>query len=359
MAWLGVKKQWLKQDQSERQPKWKAGEKSWQPKWVANQKRWTPQWKTRLKPTIWVKGCDPDTQVDGQLRYTGVVKRYYKWKGAGFIDLDQEGVVPGDNVFVHWSNLQTDDRYPFLIEGMRVEFGLQVWRFQKRKWQARKEAQIRAKYVTEIGGALLAVQDSIDSQKKIFVGDQQSRYAGTLEYYDPKAGTGWAVIDDGLALESEVPKRLLVEEPEVNAGGKRPQKMGSLKVEFGIWKSKTGQYKVYNMTLPDNVKMTRENLEKRQLAGSQMFNGTICQWWWKQGWGFISPQSTAKYPLFVKQKLSEMQAAAQRKADGREVPQVLYFSQNDLHRGFNPKKGNLCSFQIYTDDKGVGATNIQ
>lgn len=363
MAWRVVKKHWLKPATLVTKPSnWISKDRTWQPqpKWVANQKRWQPKWNnTRSSPTIWVQGCSPDTEVDGTVVYSGTVKRYYKWKGAGFIDMDDKGVVPGDSVFVHWSNIQTDDRFPFLTEGMRVEFGLQVWRFAKKQWQPEEEAQIRAKYVTDIGGAMLALQDRLDAEKKIFVDGQHHRYSGTLEYYDPKAGTGYVTIDDGFAFSGPVPKRLLVEEPEVNAGGKRPQKMGRLRVEFGIWQSKTAQYKAYNMTLPDNLIMTRENLERRNLVGPQMFSGTICQWWWKQGWGFISPRATAEYPPLVTRKLNDMQAAAQRKSNGREVPQVLYFCQKDMQKGFTPKKGNACMFQIYIDDKGVGATNIQ
>lgn len=352
MAWPVVKKQWAKKDHRKGQ--------SWQPRWVASQKKWQPKWKRSWDPQIWVRGCDPDTKVDGEARYTGVVKRFYKWKGVGFLDIDQKGVVTDDCVFVHWSNIQTDDRFPFLVEGMQVEFGLQVWRFQKRKsWQQKKEAQIRAKYVTDFGGKLLALQDRLDAEKKTFVGGQHYRYSGMLEHYDAQKGTGSVIVDDGFTMEEPVPKKLLVEEPEVNAGGKKPKSMSKLRVEFGIWKTKQGRFKAYNMTLPDGLAMTDDNIDKRKVVGPEMYHGTISQWWWKQGWGFIIPSSTAKYPLQVKRALSEMQAAAQRKASWSTVPQAIYFCKKDIRRDFHPQKGHGCMFQIYTDEKGVGATHIQ
>eukprot|EP00929_Paragymnodinium_shiwhaense_P045023 TRINITY_DN23057_c0_g1_i3.p1 TRINITY_DN23057_c0_g1~~TRINITY_DN23057_c0_g1_i3.p1 ORF type:complete len:120 (+),score=20.96 TRINITY_DN23057_c0_g1_i3:68-427(+) len=68
-----------------------------------------------------------DHVIDKEARYTGTVSTYYKWKGYGFIKLSQEGVVPHDTIFVHWSNVQTDDRFPFLVKDAQVEFGLFKW----------------------------------------------------------------------------------------------------------------------------------------------------------------------------------------------------------------------------------------
>merc|ERR1719263_275738 len=176
---------------------------------------------------------------------------------------------------------------------------------------------------------MLAVQDTLDAERKTFVGGQSFRYTGTLLFYDAKKGMGKVMMDDGYVLlgeDKKVPKELLVEAPEVNVGGKRPKSMQNLKVEFGIWKSKTGQCKVYNMSLPGGATMTWDNAHQRKMASQELFSGTVSQWWWKQGWGFIMPHSlsTAKFPALVKTKLQEMQAAARRKSgSSKEVPQLL------------------------------------
>jgi CspA family cold shock protein len=48
---------------------------------------------------------------------TGVVKRFNKIKGYGFIAVDQSA----DEIFVHFSEIQTDG-YKELKEGQRVRF---------------------------------------------------------------------------------------------------------------------------------------------------------------------------------------------------------------------------------------------
>jgi len=350
-------------------PAWQS---KWRPKWVASQKKWQPKLKPKWqqqkpkwqnKKVLWVRSCKKDTQVDGTALYTGSVKMYNKWKGVGFITLNEKGVLPDDQVFVHWSNLFTDDRYPFLAQGMEVEFGLQVWKFEKSRGM---EAQIRAKHVTEIGGATIAIQDKLDAEAKMFVGEQHTRFPGILKYYDAKKGMGKVVLGDSVSLKEPVPKELLVEDTEVNAGGKKPgrmfEKRHEIEVEFGIWKNSSNQYKVYNMTMPGGVPFTQEALDRREISSELIFSGTISQWWWKQGWGFITPQHEGKLPASVKAKLSEMQAAARRRAGDstlREKAKVLFFSQYDVEKGFTPKKGASCAFQIYIDEKGVGATHIR
>merc|ERR1711870_9411 len=127
-----------------------------------------------------------------------------------------------------------------------------------------------------MGGAKIAVQDEEDAKKKTFVGGQNLRYTGTLKFYDPARSMGYVTLDEGYALEADVPKELQVEEHEVNCGGKKPQmKMEKLAVEFGIYKNKKGHYRVYNMCLPGGHSMARENVEGRQVLGANVFSGVV------------------------------------------------------------------------------------
>merc|ERR1719476_75332 len=129
-----------------------------------------------------------------------------------------------------------------LSKEMKVQFNL-------KKEQSKGQSTIRACNVSLPGGAAVSVQDDEDS-KKTYVGGQNLRYTGTLKFYIPKRGYGYVTIDDGYELDADVPKELRVETSEVNAGGGQPAYMKDEQVEFGIWKTKKGQYKVYNMTAP-------------------------------------------------------------------------------------------------------------
>jgi len=295
--------------------------------------------------------------VDKDARYTGTVTSYAKWQGYGFIQPDQADLVPGDKLWVHWSNIQTDDRYPFLTKDLKVEFGLMKWVTGRGQWET---TSLRAKMVTNVGGAAIALQDQLDAEKKEFLGSQSQRYKGMLKFYVPKQGYGYVAIDEGLSLGEDAPKELRVEEPEVNCGGKRPTSfMENTPVEFGIVKNKKGQYMVYNMTMPGGVPLSKANLEHRELQGAQTFRGTISHFHWRQGWGFIVPETTSFLPPHIQQALVKQQEAAKAKSKKEEMPtQVFYFTKNDVARDVNPKQDLKVVFKAYLDDKGVGACDV-
>merc|ERR1712187_176349 len=169
----------------------------------------------------------------------------------------------------------------------------------------RAAATSRAKFVTMPGGANVAVQDEEDAKNKTFVGGQNLRYTGTLKWYSPQKKLGYVTLDEGYALDADVPKELQVEEPEVNCGGKKPKvTMEKLAVEFGIYKNKKGQYRVYNMCLPGGAAMARENVEGRVMMGQMVYSGTVVHYNW--GWGHIKPNPGQPLPIKVRQKMAEM-----------------------------------------------------
>ncbi|CAK9101210.1 unnamed protein product [Durusdinium trenchii] len=146
-----------------------------------------------------------DFTVDKDARYTGSVIDFNKWRGFGHITMDEKGVVPGDKVFVHWKNIQTDDRFPRLQQGLQVEFGLMI----TNDWKGWSRVRcLKAKTVTLPGGGLVNIQDAMDAESMQFVGAQNFRYTGTVKFFDQFRGFGWVSIDDGFAMEDPVPKEI-------------------------------------------------------------------------------------------------------------------------------------------------------
>lgn len=297
-----------------------------------------------------------DLEVDSTTVHKGKVISFFKWQGYGFIEPEQKDLPCGDKVYVHWSNIQTEDRYPFLNKDMEVEFGLMKWK----DWKS-KGTTLRAKTVTGPDAAQVSCQDESDAKKE-FVGAQTDRYTGNLKFYNPRVGFGYVTMDDGFSLGEEVPKDLRVEETEVNCGGKRPRKwLENVKVEFGIAKNKKGLCKVYNMTLPGGVAIAEDTLEHREELADERVKGTIEFFSGRQGWGFILPDESATLPAGVVTKIEEMAKASKEKGKEVKHEKCLYFRKADLGKGVWPKKDEKTpvTFKLYTDDKGAGACDIQ
>jgi len=354
VPWGGVpvQKPWLKQNQAPFQQfpqlPWGQPQAGQQ---LQQQNPWRPQ-QPRKPPQTVPQGF----QVDQNARYTGTVSFYQKWKGYGFLDVAQKGVVPQDKLFVHWKQIASDDRFPFLAKDLEVEFGVMTWR----DYQNRNAVTLRAKHVTMVGGMNIALQDDIDAQQKTFVGGQHLRYTGTLKFFTPKHGFGYVIMDQGYDVDPSVPSELRVETDEVNAGGKQPCFMENLAVEFGIWRTKKGGYMVYNMTLPGGHPLTQDALENRISMGLQSYTGKVAIWNWRAGWGFIKCSDATMLPPRVLAKLAlQVQAARQR---GKNVgdDKMLYFRKADCAHtaGQNLRQGADVSFQVYIDDKGAGACDV-
>lgn len=291
--------------------------------------------------------------VDKTKRYEGTVISYRKWSGYGWVKMNETGIVPDDKVFVFWKSIQTVDRFPFLNQDLTVEFGLHPYKSKK----AKDATFVRAKAVTLPKGAKLSLQDAEDAEKKTFVGGQTLRYTGTLKFFHKRDGFGYITMDDGYDLKGEaVPKEIRVESAEFNSGGKEPigiRKGKDVKVEFGIWKTKKGQYKGYNMTLPKMTPITKEALEGRQETTGRMYTGTLTSNLWRQGYGFIEVEGTI--PPQVTTKIQEMNAATKSKDNSDKN---LYFRSSDIRDNEWLKKGQKVEFKIYTDEKGAGAMDI-
>eukprot|EP00928_Gymnodinium_smaydae_P056183 TRINITY_DN3960_c0_g1_i2.p1 TRINITY_DN3960_c0_g1~~TRINITY_DN3960_c0_g1_i2.p1 ORF type:complete len:411 (-),score=67.32 TRINITY_DN3960_c0_g1_i2:147-1313(-) len=366
-----VLKPWLKQ-------KWVTSQKRWQPKYRTSSQdsaatgRWKQPWSASWSAK-WPGKCSPGSNwsarrrptvpltfaVDKEARYTGTVEVFYKWRGFGWISLDEKGVVPNDSLFVQWNNIQTEDRYPYLEKGMQVEFGIMKWREEK------AAMSLMAKFVTIPGGATVALQDADDERSKTFFGSSTSRYKGKLDWYSPKSGLGWVTVLDDSLQGSPVPKEIRVDREEMNCGGKRAGNwIENVVVEFGIHQLQNGTYRAYNMTLPNGLPILKENIEQRKVIDSLTFSGQITYWNQQLGWGFIRlDERGATLPSCVQAKLCGMQTAGGKMSAKGGAPcepeKVIYVRKPDLAKNYWPHKGDHVCFQLYMDVKGVGAINVE
>mmetsp|Transcript_16984 Transcript_16984/g.30703 ORF Transcript_16984/g.30703 Transcript_16984/m.30703 type:complete len:236 (-) Transcript_16984:134-841(-) len=203
----------------------------------------------------WGKGYGPrkprnplpdDFNVAPTSRFLGEVSVFYKFQGYGFVTLDEKNLVPGDKVFVYWKNIRTNDRFPSLVKGMRVQFSLAI-----EEKNGVKTAS--ATNVTMENGASVSVQDESD-EKKTFVGGKMMRYQGVLKFFIPKRGYGYITVKEGYTYDVEgVPTEIRCELAEMNAGGAQPSYLKDVPVEFGIWQTPKGAFKAHNVTQPGGV----------------------------------------------------------------------------------------------------------
>ena len=272
--------------------------------------------------------------------------------------MDQKGTVPGDKVFVHWKEIQTDDRFPRLQQGLQVEFGLMI----TNDWKGWSRVRcLKAKNLTLPGGGMVNIQDAMDAESMQFVGAQNFRYTGIVKFFDQFRGFGWVAIDDGFAMEDPVPKEIKVDAVELNTGGK-PLRMriDKLAIEFGIIKGKNGEFLAYNVTLPGGTPITQEAMEHRQEEGGQRYSGTI-QWWHRwQEWGHILPDPDTTFPEAVQKKIDETaaQAAAKARSEEKGKEKLLYFRKADCDWNLRTEIGKKVTFGVYVDDKGAGAKDV-
>jgi cold shock CspA family protein len=299
---------------------------------------------------------------DPGTRLLGTVAAYSKFKGFGFIDVTQKGVVPGDCVFVHWRAIQSKDRFPFLVVGSEVEFSVENAR--ERRGPARGTAKLNAAFVTFPGGEAIAVQDASDAQSKTFIGGQAVRYTGTLKFFETQAGFGYITVDSGFQPVDgvEIPHEVRVERVEVNCGNENPSPMQNIAVEFGLWRTSRGSYQAYNMTLPGGVIISQAALEHRQSVLGERYFGEIVVWNWQKLWGFIKCDDSVPLPPHVQARLTQQTEEAIKKAQNSgkncSKDELLYFRKRDVKSDTGVRKGMRVSFMLYVDDRGAGASDI-
>jgi len=290
---------------------------------------------------------DPDYNIDESQRFQGKVDYFDKRRGFGFLVPDAENLVPENKVMVHWKEITSSDRWPFLTAGLEIEFQI-----KKVPVKQGKRCILRAVAVTRPGGEEVALQDEVDEQRE-YVGGKEARYMGTVKWYHTLQGYGYITLDDAQEGTNEVK----VNREEVSGGQAIPLHQGLL-VEFGLIKNKKGTLIAYHVTLPGGEELTRESGEARVLAVGQ-FSGEIDWYDYRGSQGWIVPDNFELLPADIQESVTEQ---AQRRADktGKETLETLYFRRTDmLDPSEKLQKGTKVTFEVYQSHFGAGACSVK
>jgi len=170
-------------------------------------------------------------------KQSGTVKAFNSKRGFGFITPDRGG----DDVFVHWEAIQTDERWPKLEPEMKVQFSVEY----------DENGKAKAAGVTKTGGGKITATEDTKTY-----GD--FRYPGVVKWFrgwqGQEGGFGFitlsmdATVGDESVKEGEEiyvsREELLAENPQ------NPKICGGMEVEFLVAKTSFDKFCACEVTLP-------------------------------------------------------------------------------------------------------------
>jgi cold shock CspA family protein len=170
-------------------------------------------------------------------KQSGTVKAFNSKRGFGFIAPDRGG----DDVFVHWEAIQTDERWPKLEKDMKVQYTVEY----------DENGKAKAATVTKAGGGKVTAGE--DSKT---YGD--FRYPGVVKWFrgwqGAEGGFGFITLSMDATVSGEEVKEgeeiyvsreeLLAENPQ------NPKICGGMEVEFLVAKTTFDKFCACEVTLP-------------------------------------------------------------------------------------------------------------
>jgi cold shock CspA family protein len=170
-------------------------------------------------------------------KQSGTVKNFNSKRGFGFITPDRGG----DDVFVHWEAIQTDERWPKLEKDMKVSYTVEY----------DENGKAKAATVTKAGGGKVTAA----TDDKTY-GD--FRYPGVVKWFrgwvGAEGGFGFITLSMDASVGDEVVKEgeeiyvsreeLLAENPQ------NPKICGGMEVEFLVAKTHFDKFCACEVTLP-------------------------------------------------------------------------------------------------------------
>jgi len=111
----------------------------------------------------------------------GIVKSFFRGRGFGFIK-PEEG---GEEVFVHWDDLVTDDHWPYVERGTEVEF-----------LKVKNDDKYAAKEVTLANGEKIPVFTKPYEDREV---NEDKTFTGSVKFFDGWKGFGFVKPDEEIS----------------------------------------------------------------------------------------------------------------------------------------------------------------
>jgi len=307
----------------------------------------------------------------------GTIVSFYRNRGFGFI----KPAKGGKQVLVHWSNLVTDDKWPSVKRGTKVEFKLD---------EKDNGGKRSAKEVTLEGGKKIPIFLPDTSNR---VSNDDDIYSGTVKFYEWRKGFGVIKPDEEITWNDVTSKDgvFFLRDAIISSGGNKgmvlnlrhgtkvtfkvhadkerlgahelqnedgnPIEYEARKARVGGKKRKRSGKKVANKKSAkkskknkkkkeENVtKKTKEELLEEREVGEEdtIYAGTVKTYRTEKGFGFISIEEDITF-------------------SGATAKDKIYFMKEDIVCysdviGLNPDTKVM--FKVYKDSRGLGACEIQ
>lgn len=319
------------------------------------------------------KGSD-----SGVPKLKGTIRAFFRGRGFGFIRPVQDEEVEEDEeeekkreVMVHWEDVVTDDPFPYIKKGTKVEYLV-----------TEEDGKLQAKEVTLAGGAKIPVFTKPYEDREV---NKEDTYKGSVAFYNVWRGWGMLNPDEEITWKDTTTSGgLFFSKQGISTAtplrrGYRAKVQKGLRVAFKIYKDKKG-LGAFELKNEDETpieletkeerrkKVEEENSKKRKLVEGEddtnpakkaksikqllkerkndvkekTYIGKVKFYKPQKKFGFIIPHKSIEY------KGEHWKRVFVREED------IVCFTQN-----IGLIKGTEVKFQIYKDSRGVGAHDIR
>merc|ERR1712060_39987 len=163
-------------------------------------------------------------------RATGTAVEFDARRGFGFLKPEDEEDKT-KQVFCHWKDIETEDRWPKLNANMTVEYT-----------PVKEKGKVKATKITMVGGEKISVGE--DSEKNY---NMDTKYKGKVKFYDGIKGFGFIkpILENDETLEwegetADKEKGLYVAREEILAEGDGVGLNDGMMVEFNVYHGPKG-----------------------------------------------------------------------------------------------------------------------